>query len=286
MRRFFFAIVVLLTPSVLFAWGRDGHQIVALVAAAKVKPATTTALTGLLGAQTLADIAPLPDDWRANEKQHPTIKPRTELWHFVDIPTDKATYDQNRDCRPIANNEVDRNCIIAAIAHFQTVLADKTAPKADRLRALTFIVHFAGDVHQPLHSTSRFINGQSDHGGNGVKASFPGVSDPNQTENLHHVWDDDLIASEGRAQTVYVQHLLHDVLPTLPAAALNETSVVAWATSAHQHAVSDAYAYPGISKTFAPIDTPYVAKNTKVADAQLTLAGIHLAHLLDTLLAP
>src|ERR1700682_993927 len=157
MRRFGLVLVVLLTPSALFAWGKDGHQIVALVAQAEVKPATATAVHDLLGTQTLADIAPVPDEWRALET--PTSHPRTALWHFVDIPTTKTAYDQNRDCPTIANNEVDRNCIIAAIAHFQTVVADKTAPKADRVRALTFLVHFAGDVHQPLHSTSRFRNG-------------------------------------------------------------------------------------------------------------------------------
>ena len=282
MRRFGLVLFVLLTPSALFAWGKDGHQIVALVAQAKIQPATAAAVKTLLGAQTLADIAPLPDVWRAEETA--TSHPRTELWHFTDIPTTKITYVPDRDCPKIANNEVDRNCVIAAIDHFQTVLADTHAPAAARVRALTFVVHFVGDVHQPLHSTSRFTNGHSDRGANGVKASFPGMND--SKENLHHVWDDDLIASEHRTpQQAYVQHLLNDILPTLPAALLAEKSDVAWATSAHQLAVQDAYKYPGTSLTFAPIDAAYVTKNTKVADEQLTLAGIHLAHVLDAALA-
>ena len=282
MRRFGLVLFVLLTPSALFAWGKDGHQIVALVAQAKIQPATAAAVKVLLGSQTLADIAPLPDVWRAAEK--PASNPKTVLWHFTDIPTTESTYVPDRDCPKIAGNEVDRNCVIAAIDHFQVVLADTHAPAAARVRALTFVVHFVGDVHQPLHTTSRFTNHNSDRGGNGVKASFPGGSDPK--ENLHHVWDDDLIASEHRTQQVYVQHLLNDILPTLPPASLAEKSDVAWANSAHQLAVADAYKYPGTSLTFAPIDAAYVTKNTPVADDQLTLAGIHLAHVLDAALGP
>lgn len=276
---FLFALV---TP--LFGWGRDGHQIVGLVAAAKVKPATTAAITDLLGAQTLADIAPLPDQWRAEET--PTSHPKTELWHFTDIPTTAAAYVPDRDCPTIADNEVDRNCVLAAIDHFRQVLADKNAPKADRVRALTFIVHFVGDVHQPLHTTSRFKNGDSDRGGNLVKATFPGVSDPEHKENLHKVWDTELIKSEHRTDEAYAQYLLDHVVPTLSAAAMNDSSDVDWANSAHHLAVVDAYHYPGHKLMFAPINKTYVKKNAKVVDKQLALAGVRLAHLLDAALAP
>ena len=280
-------ILLSLVPLRALAWGKNGHQIVALVATAKVKPETTTAIHQLLGVQTLADIAPIPDAWRAKEKKDSTIHPRTEQWHFVDIPTDAAAYVENRDCPTIANNEVDRNCVIAAIAHFQAVLANKQAPQADRVRALTFLVHLVGDVHQPLHSTSRFTTDakghtHSDHGANGVTAEVPGMDTP---QNLHGVWDDVLIAEEHHTLPDYANHLLKDVLPTLTAAAVGETSVVAWANAAHQHAVNDAYKYPGTDLTNAPLDDAYLTKNEKVADEQLALAGVHLAHLLDAALA-
>jgi len=61
------------------------------------------AIHDLLGTQTLADIAPLPDDWRAKETA--TSHPKTELWHFTDVPTDKAAFDEDRDCPKIAGNE-------------------------------------------------------------------------------------------------------------------------------------------------------------------------------------
>lgn len=286
-------IVLSLAPLRALAWGRDGHQIVALVAAAKVHNATATAIHQLLGNQTLADVAPEPDALRAKEKQNPTLHPRTELWHFIDIPLDEASYVPDRDCPKIANNEVDRNCVIAAIDHFQQVLANKHASPTDRKRALTFLVHFVGDIHQPLHTTSRFAQahgkGPSDHGANGVTAILPVTHD---SQPLHTVWDDVLIAEENEklqgnhTPPEYVRHLLTDVLPTLPAAALAETSAVAWANSAHQLAINDAYKYPGTDHEKAPLDGAYLTKNEKVADEQLTLAGVHLAHLLDAALKP
>ncbi len=283
-------LVLSLVPVPAFAWGKHGHQIVALVAEAQVKDTTKTAIQKILGAKTLADVAPQPDELRAQEKHDPNIHPRTGQWHFVDIPFDAPAYVENRDCPTIANNEVDRNCVVAAIAHFQTVLANRNAPQSDRGRALTFLVHLIGDVHQPLHSTSRFTTDaqgkkHSDNGANGVTAEVPGIDTP---QNLHGVWDDVLIAEERRTNADYAKHLLTDVVPTLAVKDVAETDVVAWANAAHQLAVKDAYDYDGAgaSPTNAPLNVAYIKKNEQVADRQLALAGVHLAHVLDAALAP
>ncbi|KAF8874821.1 phospholipase C/P1 nuclease domain-containing protein [Mucidula mucida] len=53
--------------------------------------------------------------------------------------------------------------------------------------ALKFLVHFLGDLHQPLHLTGR------DRGGNGVKVLFGGRS-----TNLHSLWDSFLISKSLR----------------------------------------------------------------------------------------
>ncbi|PQE03784.1 putative nuclease S1 precursor protein [Rutstroemia sp. NJR-2017a BBW] len=48
----------------------------------------------------------------------------------------------------------------------------------DRYIAAKFIVHFVGDIHQPLHDEN------ISQGGNGIRVNFTGTS-----TNLHHVWD-------------------------------------------------------------------------------------------------
>jgi hypothetical protein len=72
------------------------------------------------------------------------------------------------------------NCVTAQIERAQRVLSDETLPPNVRLEALAFMVHFAGDVHMPLHSGDR-----EDRGGNDREVVYgiaPGL-------NLHWAWD-------------------------------------------------------------------------------------------------
>ena len=59
------------------------------------------------------------------------------------------------------------------------VLRDRQAPRPDRIEALKFLVHFVGDVHQPLHAGYGV-----DRGGNDIKVWFYG-----DNTNLHSLWD-------------------------------------------------------------------------------------------------
>lgn len=82
-------------------------------------------------------------------------RPNTAPWHYVDIPVNAHTFDRKRDGR-------DGNNVIDAIDKQAKILADTTATKGTRAEALKFLVHFVGDIHQPLHCADR--NG--DKGGN------------------------------------------------------------------------------------------------------------------------
>ncbi len=69
--------------------------------------------------------------------------------------------------------------------------------RADRATALKFLVHFVGDIHQPLHASA------IERGGNGILVRVFGSdtcgSDPARPSpcNLHSVWDTLLIAHRG-----------------------------------------------------------------------------------------
>ena len=62
--------------------------------------------------------------------------------------------------------------------------------------SLKFLIHFIGDVHQPLHLTNR------DRGGNQFTVRFEG-----RTMNLHGLWDNQLIAKALRDQRNYTRPL-------------------------------------------------------------------------------
>jgi hypothetical protein len=64
--------------------------------------------------------------------------------HFVNVPRNAEAVDTARDC---ANGE----CVVGAIRKYRDIAADATAPREQRIEALKFLIHFVGDVHQPLH---------------------------------------------------------------------------------------------------------------------------------------
>lgn len=264
---------ILSVPS-LFAWGSKGHQIVATIAAHGLSPAATAQVATLLGGKSLADVAPLPDEWRKTQKE-------TADWHYVNIPKSDTAYDEARDCPPPPqSSEVGHDCAVAAIEHFKTVLADKTASNDVRARALIFVVHFVADVHQPLHDADN-----NDQGGNKVLVTWFGAAShtyPGDTKpvpwNLHAVWDDAIIEHTGMPVDAYATHLLAGPAPADATAG----STIDWVNAAYDLAKKDSYAIP--AKKPAPLGKAYYTKNLPVVNSQLLLAGLRLRAVLESAL--
>jgi hypothetical protein len=187
----------------------------------RLTPAARTQVAQLLSldtslAQHLDQIASWPDAVRP-------FRPETAPWHFVDIPLSVPGYDANRDC-------VGGNCVVAQIQRFAAVLGDRTAAPPARLEALKFLVHFVGDIHQPLHCETDFTNfppPQGDKGGNDIHLTYF-----HRSTNLHAVWDGGVIE-----QALHV-HLRPNFTPDLSATraeasnlnqAISNNHVVAWA---------------------------------------------------------
>ena len=162
-------VSLLLFASMIFggqalAWGPEGHAIIAEIAEARLEPAARTQVAQLLSLedhQHLDEVASWPDAVRPR-------RPETAPWHFVDIPLTATAYDANRDC-------VGGDCVVAQIQRFAAVLGDRNAAPQDRLEALKFLVHFVGDIHQPLHCETDLTNfppPQGDRGGNDIHLTY------------------------------------------------------------------------------------------------------------------
>lgn len=258
------AVAVLLLPCLAFAWGGDGHQIVALIAEERLKPATKAAIHGLLGADANISDAEV-CNWADQIKRE---RRNTAPWHYVDIPTTQPSYAAARDGRDGAN-------VIDAIERFETVLADKSKPKEERAEALKFIVHFVGDVHQPLHCADR--NG--DHGGNGRLVFFLGRR---RAVNLHMVWDSQiLIRRKGTTRILDYALALNAKISDLQAAEWQKGTPVNWANESHDVAV--AVAYKDVPEDGDPpkLDQAYVDRAVAVIDEQLKRGGVRLAGVLN-----
>ena len=168
------------------AYWEYGHQTIARIAMANVTPKTRAAVDRLLAKTPLLDTPECPattiegaSTWADCVKslKNPDGTPRFGYaynWHFQDVDV----------CRPFTLEEAckDGNCVSAQITRDVAILKDKHASEKDRAQALVFLIHFVGDLHQPLHAGDK-----EDKGGNDIAATY-GVYSPKRF-NLHSIWD-------------------------------------------------------------------------------------------------
>ncbi|KAH8662277.1 phospholipase C/P1 nuclease domain-containing protein [Xylariales sp. PMI_506] len=154
------------------AWGSLGHITVAYVASNLVKPETATYFQGLLRNDTehyLAGVATWADSIRYTKWGR-----FTKNFHFIDAKDSPPTYcgvDFERDCK-------EDGCVVSSIQNYTNQLFDDSIPVWQRAQAAKFVIHFVGDIHQPLHVEDVAL------GGNGIMVKWG-----NAQLNLHHVWD-------------------------------------------------------------------------------------------------
>ncbi|KAH0845146.1 hypothetical protein AYO21_01594 [Fonsecaea monophora] len=157
-----------LQPSV--AWGSLGHRTVAYLASTYFTPESTRMTNDLLNGQDISEAALFPDKVR-----HMPQFAYTRGWHYIDAqdsPPQRCGINMTRDCA------VEAGCVVSAIANHTGRVADPSLPHYLRGQSLRFMMHFFGDVHQPLHTEAE------DRGGNEYEVAF----DRRRT-NLHSVWD-------------------------------------------------------------------------------------------------
>lgn len=160
-----------LLPSRASAWGATGHRTVAEIAMWRLqKLKATNALRQieqiLKSKPTTIEAAAV---WPDSIRSTPGYEYTGNL-HFVSIPKEKERFDRATQCKPIAQVP-EGDCVIGGLEHFRKVLIDPSASTKARLDALSFIVHFIGDMHQPLHTTEdvtfqNYEGKTGDRGGN------------------------------------------------------------------------------------------------------------------------
>jgi len=298
----------LLCAGPAWGWGCEGHQMIALIARAHLTPSASAAVDRLLRenpidpelkrfcqdrpADFLADAATWADDVKNIEK--------TAIWHYIDIPltvherTSLAPW-----CAPIGPSVGDKDrpgCITNAMEYELSILRDGKRSGVERATALRYIVHFAGDIQQPLHDSDN-----NDHGGNCTVMQF---FDEDRPTNLHAIWDYKLVARNlartRRTQPEYAHSL--DGKYGDRWQAWSAGTPVDWAWQGHQLAISATY---GAVKPLIAFENPdphadcsverdkvaalHIAIGEKYADAtlpvieeQLTKGGYRLAALLNT----
>jgi hypothetical protein len=292
-----FALAILFAAKPGWSWGPAGHHIVAIIAEQRLSPQTREKIRKLLldGKYSIVDIATCADQIRGNPRGTPTpadvmcrslageVAPTNGTWHYVDIPVPTKAKTLDAFCP-------EGNCVTAKINSFSQVLRASN-DEAQRRQALLFLVHFVGDIHQPLHAAERAC----DHGGNSEHVNFLMDGEKEANVALHHVWDTSelgLLMKHDKItdERVYAGMLMAGI-KTAEAEKWSRASADQMAWESYKLAV--AKVYRGIpfqnfcdNQKPAPIVTDltpaYENNGTKVVRDQLMKAGVRLAAILET----
>ena len=161
-RWIFLGLLFTLVASDAWAWGEEGHSVIAEIAQRRLSPAAAQTITGILRANandpsystsSLASISTWADEVRYNG----AMKNETYNWHFVDIPRNDTRYDPATECPKEFPEQGD--CVINELSRLRNELRCTTG--APQLRALKFAVHFVGDIHQPFHTIWENLGGNT-----------------------------------------------------------------------------------------------------------------------------
>jgi hypothetical protein len=248
---------LLALPVPAFAWGPRGHQTVAHIAAMNLNPQARAAVADLLGGQPEAMMA-LSANW-ADEIRD--ARPQTGPWHYVNLKiAGDLRYRAGRDCPQGA-------CIVAQIARSEAVLRSN-ATRAARAEALKYLIHFIGDIQQPLHAADN-----DDRGGNRVQMRWRG-----QRITLHHFWDDEMVSLWGRDPHA-IARAIDSNTPRARKIALGAGTPTLWAE--RSAAIAREKIYPHAGRT--PTQTE-AAEYGRIAREQMARAGYALAARLNAIL--
>jgi len=259
------------------AWNDMGHMTVAAIAESQLNKSVRDKIAALVrvGAtdktNTFVTAGCYPDDFKSDTDRH---------WHFTNLHF-------RMDGLPTANKPLEEN-VVWAIKRFKGVLKNRSATPVARADALRYLIHFIGDVHQPLHNVARdsrrFPTG--DRGGNDFAIPpIVGWGD-RPIQNLHILWDfgcgefrsidrplrsGELRSLRSLAERIQKEH------PRYRLKAVSQRDPSNWSTDAAAIARRFVYLLPEKKVPSAA----YLNQGRAIARKQVALAGYRLADLLN-----
>ena len=274
------AILSLAAPA--SAYWEYGHETVARIAWLEMRADTRAKVQALLKKGALLETPECPV---ATIEQASVwadcVKPLGERfsyaysWHYQNVDVCKP-FDLKAACK-------DGNCVSAQVERSARLLADPAVPERERLMALAFIVHFVGDLHQPMHAGDH-----ADLGGNRVSASYGVIGG---RTNLHGIWDGWLAERAISTPPGGADGLLGQ-LSAAERAELANGSVEDWSREMWEKAGSQAYRSLvgdpcGAQSAERPaLDEAEVRALVPLVRDNVLRGGLRLARLLDDALGP
>lgn len=164
-----FAVLFLSAQFAFADWGKTGHRVVGEIATSYLNPEALAAINEILDNKSLALVSTYGDEIKSDSRYH-----KYSPWHYVNYPFGGEYSKRSKSPSGDLMVGIDK-CI--------EVIKDPTSSKEDKAFYLKMLVHFIGDLHQPLH-----VGISDDLGGNRFQVQWF-----DEGTNLHSVWDTKLI---------------------------------------------------------------------------------------------
>ena len=234
-------------------WGATGHRTIGKIADDYLKGKTKRKIAELIDGQSLAFVSTFGDDIKSDKRYDEFY-----TWHYINMPLDQNYEDSEKS----TNGD-----LVSGINYCIKIIKDNTSSNEDKAFYLKLLIHFIGDLHQPMH-----VGLVEDKGGNDFKLQWF-----YKDSNLHSVWDREMIDSYGMSYSEIAENA--DILNKNQVKAIQEGSLVDWVNDTHK-LTRQVYA------NVKPNDNlrySYSYDNFETVRAQLQKGGIRLAKVLNDL---
>lgn len=256
------SLFLLGTLALAGGWGPAGHAIIAQIAYFELTPEARAKVDRIMGVDSIQETSAWADRVRGTDDYR-----WTGPLHYANPSPEHDNYDHARDCPPEGN-------VVSAVRDFAAIVADESATDLDRKEALMFLVHFVGDLHQPLHAGRA-----ADRGGNDIRVNFFG-----RERNIHSIWDSGIMdAARDEPWPLWVERLYPEIDSSdrdawlASGASPDVTTVGRWITESRRLAYEHCYVLEG-GET---VGEDYVQGKLPVVDECLKQGGVRLGAMLN-----
>jgi nuclease S1 len=249
-------MVLVMAAGPAWGWGAAGHRTVARIAQVHLNNRAIAEIAKLLEEnESIVSVSSWADEVRPKRKE-------SAPWHYINIPV----WTPKGDWAPYCPAE---GCIARKVKELITYLKSGEGDRTLRAEALKYLVHFMGDLHQPMH-----VGDRKDRGGNDTPVVFF-----DKATNLHSIWDTAIVERmferEPQLKTSVDSRMEMDQRKDWERGSVDD-----WVWEGQALAGTVAYRYL-TSPSPAVIGSEYQAQAEAAAWGQLRKGGVRLARVLN-----
>jgi hypothetical protein len=251
--RYSLSITIVVFCLTLISWGYTGHRTIGQITENHLSENAKAAVKNLLGDESIAEAC----TWADDARKYPELK-ETANWHFLNMPLG-LDFEQFKSMVDTLKQENVYSALIKA----QATLKEKGTTRKQQVDALKFLMHFVGDIHQPMH-----ISRAEDKGGNTIQVNYDGKG-----TNLHSLIDTRLLEHGGLKYDSLAINFDH--IPKRKIRKWRKDPVINWAWESYQisselYAEIDQMKSKNIDEAFYKKHMPMVEKRIQQAAARLS----------------